>query len=84
MPTQRSPIEALEFLLETTTDAQLLAATQEAKDKLNRDRSKEIRAGRNMGAQAREFAQQGLGSPTSLRDLYRDITLNPREPLKLF
>lgn len=75
--------EALDFLLETT-DAQLLAATQEAKEKLNKDRSKEIRAGRNMGAQAREFAKQGLGSPTSLRDLYRDITLNPREPLKLF
>ena len=75
--------EALDFLAETT-DAQLLAATQEAKEKLNKDRGKEIRAGRNMGAQAREFAQQGLGSPTSLRDLYRDITLNPRDPLKLF
>ena len=37
-----------------------------------------------MGAQAREFAQQDLGSPTSLRDLYRDIILNQREPLKLF
>jgi len=75
--------EALDFLAETT-DGQLLAATQEAKEKLNKDRGKEIRAGRNMGAQAREFAEQGLGSPTSLRDLYRDITLNPRDPLKLF
>lgn len=75
--------EALEFLAETT-DGQLLAATQEAKDKLNKDKGKEIRAGRNMGAQAREFSQQGLGSPQSLRDLYRDITQNPREPLKLF
>jgi len=75
--------EALDFLTEIT-DAQLQAATQEAKEKLNKDRGKEIRAGRNMGAQAREFAKQGLGSPTSLRDLYRDITLNPRDPLKLF
>ncbi|PIS01916.1 MAG: hypothetical protein COT85_07150 [Chlamydiae bacterium CG10_big_fil_rev_8_21_14_0_10_42_34] len=75
--------EALDFLLETT-DAQLMAATQEAKTKLNKDRGKEIRAGRNMGAQAREFAEKGLGSPSSLRDLYRDITLNPRDPLKLF
>ncbi len=75
--------EALDFLMETT-DGQLLAATQEAKEKLNKDKAKEIKAGRNMGAQAREFAKQGLGSPTSLRDLYRDITLNPREPLKLF
>jgi type III secretion protein W len=75
--------EALDFLIETS-EGQLLAATLEAKEKLNKDKGKEIKAGRNMGAQAREFAKQGLGSPTSLRDLYRDITLNPREPLKLF
>jgi type III secretion protein W len=75
--------EALDFLLETT-DAALQLATQEAKDKLNKDKGKEIRAGRNMGAQAREFAKEGLGSPTSLRELYRDIILNQRDPLKLF
>ncbi len=75
--------EALDFLIETS-EAQLLAATQEAKDKLNKDKGKEIRAGRNMGAQAREFSQEGLGSPTSLRDLYRDIISNPREPVRLF
>lgn len=75
--------EALDFLAETS-DTQLLAATQEAKEKFNKDKGKEIRAGRNMGAQAREFAKEGLGSPTSLRDLYREIILNPREPLKLF
>ncbi len=75
--------EAIDFLLETT-DAQLLAATQEAKEKFNKDKGKEIRAGRNMGTQAREFAKEGLGSPTSLRDLYREIILNPRDPLKLF
>ncbi len=75
--------EALDFLAETS-DTQLLAATQEAKEKFNKDKGKEIRAGRNMGMQAREFAKEGLGSPTSLRDLYREIILNPREPLKLF
>lgn len=75
--------EALEFLTETT-EGQLLAATQEAKEKLNKDKGKEIRAGRNMGAQSREFAKEGLGSPTSLRELYRDLILNPRDPLKLF
>jgi type III secretion protein W len=75
--------EALDFLAETS-DTQLLAATQEAKEKFNKDKGKEIRAGRNMGVQAREFAKEGLGSPTSLRDLYREIILNPREPLKLF
>jgi len=75
--------EALDFLIETSETA-LLAATQEAKTKLNKDKGKEVRAGRNMGAMAREFAKEGLGSPTSLRDLYRDILLNQREPVKLF
>jgi type III secretion protein W len=75
--------EALDFLIETSEVA-LLMATQEAKEKLNKDKGKEIRAGRNMGAQAREFAEKGLGSPTSLRDLYRDIVFNPRDPVKLF
>ncbi|MBX7067656.1 MAG: hypothetical protein K1X28_10550 [Parachlamydiales bacterium] len=74
--------EALDFLIETSETA-LLAATQEAKEKFNKDKGKEIRAGRNMGAQSREFSKE-LGSPTSLRDLYRDIILNPREPVKLF
>lgn len=75
--------EALEFLYEVT-DAQLQLATMEAKEKLRKDKGKEIQAGRNMGAQAREFSKEGLGSPSSLRDLYRDITQNPRPPLKLF
>lgn len=75
--------EALDFLIETSETA-LLAATQEAKDKLNKDKGREVRAGRNMGTLAREFAKEGLGSPTSLRDLYRDILLNQREPVKLF
>jgi type III secretion protein W len=75
--------EALEFLAQVS-EGELLAATQEARERLRKDKAKEIKAGRNMGAQAREFAKMGLGSPTSLRDLYRDITLNPRDPLKLF
>jgi len=75
--------EALDFLIETT-DPDTQELLRQAKKDLNDTRSGEIKAGRNMGAQAREFAAEGLGSPTSLRDLYRDVTLNPREPLKLF
>ena len=37
-----------------------------------------------MATQARAFSAQGLGSPTALRDLYRDITGNPRDPHTLF
>ncbi len=75
--------EALEFLLETASP-DLSDAMQKAKEKLNADFSREIRAGRNMGAQARQFSEAGLGSPNSLRDLYRDITGTQREPLALF
>ena len=75
--------EALDFLLETT-DPDLLDQLKETKEKLNTVYGREVKAGRNMGAQAREFAKEGLGSPTSLRDLYRDITGTMRDALKLF
>ena len=75
--------EALDFLIETAAE-DVLPVVQLAKERLNATRGREIKAGRNMGAQAREFSKEGLGSPTSLRDMYRDVTGNPRDPLKLF
>lgn len=75
--------EALDFLIETASP-DLLPIVRLAKERFNANRGREIRAGRNMGAFAREFSKEGLGSPTSLRDLYRDITGSPREPIKLF
>lgn len=75
--------EALDFLIETATPKQknLLA---KAKEKLNQDFEREIKAGRNMGTESRAFAKEGLGSATSLRDLYREITGKVREPLQMF
>lgn len=75
--------EALDFLIETA-DATTLEMTRLAKELLNQRFERDIKAGRNMGAQARTFSKEGLGSPTTLRDMYRDITGTPREPLKLF
>jgi type III secretion protein W len=75
--------EALDFLIETA-DPAVLPIVQLAKERLNATRGREIAAGRNMGAQAREFSKEGLGSATSLRSMYRDITGTPREPIKLF
>ncbi len=75
--------EALDFLIETARP-ETKEILGKAKEQLNRDFEREIKAGRNIGAQAREFSAAGLGSPTSLRDLYRDLTGQPREPLKLF
>lgn len=75
--------EALDFLIDTSS-GDILENARKAKEELNASFGREIKAGRNMGAQAREFAQQGLGSPTGLRDIYRDITGNPREASNLF
>lgn len=75
--------EALEFLLETC-EGELARQCQEAKDELNQEKGREIAAGRNIGVQARAASDKGLGSPTQLRDLYRDITGNPRDSNTLF
>lgn len=75
--------EALEFLLETT-DGELAKAVQEAKDELKGTHGREIAAGKNISTQAREAADKGLGTPTTLRDLYRNITGTPRDSTTLF
>ena len=75
--------EALDFLIETATP-EMLGLLKKTKELLNRDYERQVKAGRNIGALAREFSKEGLGSPTSLRDMYRDVTHNRREPLKLF
>jgi len=75
--------EAFDFLLETT-EGELAATIREAKKELNELYGREIRAGRNIHQVAREFSAQGLGSPTAWRDVYRDVTGNPREPADLF
>lgn len=77
--------EAIDFLIETAeTKEELKQKFIKAKEDFNAQFGREIQAGRNIGAQAREFSQKGLGSPTALRDLYREITGNPRTPHKLF
>lgn len=75
--------EALEYLLETTKE-DMHESIQTAKDQLEHKFGREIAAGRNIGQVAREAAATGLGTPSSLRDLYRDITANPRESNALF
>lgn len=77
--------EALEFLIETTDPESKVAKNVViARQLLNQRFGREVRAGRNINTDAREFAKQGLGSAGSLRDLYRDVTGNPREPVQLF
>lgn len=75
--------EAFEFL-EKFYKGQDLDNIRQAKENLNATYGREVIAGRNIGAEARAFAQHGLGSPTGLRDLYREITGNPRDATTLF
>ena len=75
--------EAFDFLLETT-DGELARIVQDAKNDFNQEFGREIVAGKNITEQARIASEKGLGTPSSLRDLYRDITGNPRESTLLF
>lgn len=75
--------EALDFLFETT-EGELANTVKEAKEELGKQSGREISAGRNIGAQARAASEKGIGSPTTLRDMYRDITGNPRDSTTLF
>lgn len=75
--------EALQYLIETT-EGELTQNVLNAKADLLKRFDREIVAGRNISRVAREASEQGLGAPTSLRDLYRDITGNPRDSQTLF
>ncbi len=75
--------DAMEFLLDTT-EGELHQQVEEAKENLNENKGREITAGRNISKQARQASDKGLGTPTSLRDMYRDITGNPRDSNTMF
>jgi type III secretion protein W len=75
--------EALDFLL-MTTEGSLADQVRAAKEELNALHGREVKAGKNIAEQAREFSKQGLGTPTGLRNLYREVTGNPREANTLF
>jgi len=75
--------EALDFLLETT-EGGLAEEVRLAREELNTKYGREIQAGKNIANEARAFSKQGLGSPTNLRNLYREVTGNPRDAHTLF
>jgi type III secretion protein W len=76
--------EALEFLQETTS-GRVQEAVKGARQLLNEQKPVDVAAGRNMGAESRQFsAEKNLGKPGELRDLYRDVVGNPRDHNALF
>ena len=77
--------EAMEFLLDTTDPSTKFGANLRTAQELLHDRyGREVRAGRNMNEEAREFSKQGLGSPGALRDVYRAVTAEPRSAMQLY
>lgn len=77
--------EAFDYLVSSTPQNSTIGRKlYEARAELNTLYTREIKAGRNINIEAQEFSKKGLGSPTGLRDLYRDITGQPREPSQLF
>jgi type III secretion protein W len=76
--------EALEYL-EKATEGALKESVRRAREMLNEAKGREIIAGRNVDSVAKAFNKKGLGeTPTELRNLYRDITGNPRDHNILF
>jgi type III secretion protein W len=76
--------EAMEFL-ERSTTGDLNNAVRGARGLLNELRGREVIAGRNIAPAVETYHKKGLGeTPTILRDLYRDITGNPRDHNTLF
>lgn len=84
-PDQYLADEAMNYLLQVIhPNSKLGLHLKRAKEMLLEQYEREIVAGRNINAEAQEFSKQGLGNPAGLRDLYRDITGNPREATTLF
>lgn len=76
--------EALEFL-EKATEGTLRESVRSARQLLNERNGREVIAGRNIDAAAKSFYKKGIGSgPSELRNLYRDVTGNPRDHNTLF
>ncbi|MBM3192193.1 MAG: YopN family type III secretion system gatekeeper subunit [Chlamydiae bacterium] len=77
--------DALDFLITShSSDPTFQEKVARIKQQFNEVYGRDIRAGKNIQQATREFSQQGLGNPTALRNLYRDLVGNPREALPLF
>jgi type III secretion protein W len=75
--------QALGFMIDTTTD-EMQRSMLEARNLLYERFGRETIAGHNVGGDVQEFGETGIGTPTEMRDLYRDVTGNPREHNQLF
>ena len=75
--------EAFAFLEQSTTD-HLRSLIRKARELLNETLRREIIAGRNIDTAAKTFARKGIKSATELRNLYREVTGDPKPHNLLF
>lgn len=76
--------EAIDYLERSTTGF-LKESVQKARALLNEAKGREIIAGRNIAPVVTTFHKKGLGdNPTELRDLYRQVTQEPKGHNLLF
>jgi type III secretion protein W len=75
-------LEAFDFLIATTL-GKLQEMVKEAKATYEEQHARELQASHNIASQVQEFVTLGLGTPSKLRGVYRDILNNPREPTAL-
>jgi type III secretion protein W len=74
---------ALDFLLDTTK-GKLRENVEIAKKIFYQNFEHEIAAYKNTLMLSQVFSKEGLAGPSSLRELYRDISGNPQDPYVLF
>ena len=76
--------EVLEYL-EQEIEGNAKEMISDARNYLNSVKKREIVAGRNIDPAAKSFYKKGVGtSPTELRNLYREITQEPKDHNALF
>lgn len=75
--------EALSFLVETT-QGDLQEKVKAAKELLHQRFGREVDAGHNIADAAAQAADQGLGTPTEMRGLYKNVTEHLRDAPTLF
>lgn len=75
--------EALDFLDRSTVEP-LKSRVQKARKLLNETMGREVIAGRNIDTAAKAFAKKSAKSATELRDLYREVTGDPKPHNALF
>lgn len=76
--------DALEFLITSLPKEKLLhQKCLQAKDILEKEHQKEILIGKNISIHAREFSKEGFGSPTALRELYKEVVTAEIKPIEL-